>query len=131
MIGILLVSHGDMCLGVKNSCEMIAGEQRNLHCVSLTLEGVDTFREELEKKLQKMEKEFEDVVIVADIPNATPFNECFRYILKNESSAQLISGMNLPMVIELSIASTESSDLGSLVEQALDSGKMSITKLEH
>lgn len=48
MKGLLLVTHSNMCQGIKESCEMIVGNQNNMKTVSLKEEGVEIFKNELE-----------------------------------------------------------------------------------
>lgn len=44
MKGLLLVTHSNMCQGIKESCEMIVGNQNNMKTVSLKEEGVEIFQ---------------------------------------------------------------------------------------
>lgn len=130
MLGIVLVSHSELCVGMKKSCEMIVGEQPHIATISLGDEGVEEFREKLQHCLSSMEKTYSDIIMVSDIPNATPYNECYRYILANQSKAMLLSGMNLIMVIELAIIREHCTDSTKLADQSLESAKMGIQKLE-
>ena len=78
----------------------------------------------------KFEKEYKEVIIVTDIPNATPYNECCRYILSHKDSHLcLISGMNLAMVIELGMMSSLDMEMKQLVDQVIETGKISICSL--
>ncbi len=130
MKAILLVTHSTMCQGVKESCEMIIGEKENIYTCSLTEEGVDIFRNQLADVIEKLIKEYESVIIVTDIPNATPYNECYRYYLGHkDSNISLISGMNLAMVIELAILSSLGMDTNQMVEQIIETRKTSICYL--
>ncbi len=130
MKAILLVTHSTMCEGVKASCEMIIGQKENLYTCALTEEGVDNFRVHLAAIIEKLEKEYKEVIIVTDIPNATPYNECYRYILSHKDSHLcLISGMNLAMVIELGMMSSLDMEMKQLVDQVIETGKISICSL--
>lgn len=70
MKGILLVTHGTLCKGIYESCQMIVGEKENIDTLSLGEEGVELFRKQLETKLSQMEKTYDEMIIVTDIPNA-------------------------------------------------------------
>ena len=122
MKGILLVTHGSLCQGIYESCEMIIGEKENIYTLSLDEEGVELFRQ--------IEAIYDDIIIVTDIPNATPYNECCRYILSHQSSAKLLSGMNLAMVIELAIFASTDIQNEELCLQVLESARQSLTKFE-
>ncbi len=129
MKGILLVTHSSMCEGVKASCEMIVGPKNNIETASLQEEGVDLFREELTKKLDTMRERYDDVIVVTDIPNATPYNECLRYSLSHGRRLKIVSGMNLAMVIELAMDDLAEAEAGALVDQVIETGKNSIVKV--
>ena len=123
MKGILLVTHGFLCQGIYESCEMIIGEKENIYTLSLDEEGVELFRHKLEERLSQIEAIYDDIIIVTDIPNATPYNECCRYILSHQSSAKLLSGMNLAMVIELAIFASTDIQNEELCLQVLESAR--------
>lgn len=127
MKGVLLVTHSTMCEGVKESCEMIIGERMNIETLSLQEEGVEIFREKLVDKIDHMRKLYDDLIVVTDIPNATPYNECLRYSLSHERCLKIISGMNLAMIIELAIYSITDIDTDDLIKQIIETGKNSIT----
>ncbi|WP_249028782.1 PTS sugar transporter subunit IIA [Tannockella kyphosi] len=129
MRGILLVSHSTMCVGVKDSLEMIMGPQEVVDTISLGEDGVESFRAALEDKISKMNETFDEIIIVTDIPNATPYNECFRYIRKHEVDYAVVAGMNLAMVIELAIFSQTDMSTEDLVNQAMETGKTAVKKL--
>lgn len=131
MLGIILISHGEMCEGVRKSSEMIVGANEDLYSLSLTEEGVEAFRDNLTRLFTKLEKSYDQLIVVTDIPNATPYNETYRYILENKSKVILLSGMNLPMIIELLLMSENTTDYNKLVDQVLESGKFSIQRLEN
>ena len=130
MKGILLVTHVSLCQGIYESCEMIIGEKENIYTLSLDEEGVELFRHKLEERLSQIEAIYDDIIIVTDIPNATPYNECCRYILSHQSSAKLLSGMNLAMVIELAIFASTDIQNEELCLQVLESARQSLTKFE-
>ncbi len=130
MKGILLVSHSTICYGAKESCEMIVGKQENIETMSLTEEGVEIFREKLENLLENMFTKYLEVIILTDIPNATPFNECYRYKLSHkERNITILSGMNLAMLIELAMFSSLDMDTEDMAAQVVETGKNSILKL--
>ena len=128
MKGILLVSHSSMCTGVKESCEMIVGEQENMKAVSLREEGVDIFREELTSRLDSMREKYEEVIVVTNIPNATPYNECLRYSLSHGRCLKLVSGMNLAMVLELAMDRLTEAEVNQLLDQIVEAGRSSILR---
>lgn len=95
---LILISHGSMAEGVKASAELIMGEQEHVHAVCLLpSEGPDDFKKKFEEQISGMN--VEDITVFADLMGGTPANVVSRLIM-NGQSIHLISGMNLPLVIE-------------------------------
>lgn len=102
---------------------MIAGENKNIFAISLTDAGIQDFSERFNKQL--VEFESEEVLILTDIKGGTPYNEAYKYYLLNEARVRIISGMNLPMLIELGLNLT-SGKLSDLSELAVEVGRSGI-----
>ncbi|WEV51457.1 PTS sugar transporter subunit IIA [Lactobacillus sp. ESL0731] len=95
---LVLISHGTMAEGLKASAELIMGEQEHLHTVCLLPdEGPEDFKKKFTAKIAGMN--LEDVTVFADLMGGTPANVVSQMIMGGQS-IQLISGMNLPLVIE-------------------------------
>lgn len=128
LIGILITSHGKMCEGILDSMKMIAGDNSNIFV--LKFQEDNDYVNELHKQLDKMNDEYkyDGILIFTDIRSGTPFNESYKYIHENKkTNIKIITGMNLPMLIEVSLALEFENDLNKLVSLALESGKDSIT----
>ena len=98
MKGILLVSHGGLAKGMKDSIEMINGYQENLRYVGIEPnEGGEQF----EKKMIKEEEalgEVDKILIFCDLLGGTPCNIAMKNYYQDEKYI-VISGMNSPMVL--------------------------------
>lgn len=95
---LILISHGKMAEGVKASAELIMGEQEHVHTVCLLpSEGPDDFKKKFEEQISGMN--IEDITVFADLMGGTPANVVSRLIMGGQK-IHLISGMNLPLVIE-------------------------------
>lgn len=122
---ILLTSHGSFCSGLLESYEMIAGYSSKIEKVSLTDEGIGNYRQQLNEMLNRMTKK-DDVLIFCDMKGGTPFNESLNFYLKNEEKVRLVSGMNLPMLIETGMMLDNCKSIDELVSIAVTAGKNSI-----
>lgn len=116
----ILISHGPLADGVLGSAEMILGPQDNVKTLSVvndtTLEGMT----------QKIETAYEesgraDTMILCDILGGTPSNASMRFIV-GKSNVRIITGLNLPMVIEMFMAT------GKSLDELVEIGKRSYTK---
>lgn len=98
MKAIVFVGHGEFPAAMKNSAEMIAGENDHLYSVSLVPEdGKEEFVQKLRLVDQLLET-YETILIFADLLGGSPCNAAIETYVENEK-VQLISGMNLPMVL--------------------------------
>ncbi len=102
MIGILLVSHGKMAEGIKDSVCMIVGDTDQFDTLSL-IPGQDVA--ELSSQILNKSKALdsgEGVLIFVDLFGASPYNASMRCLPEWKALNQqvrVVTGMSLPMVI--------------------------------
>lgn len=117
---LVLVSHGKLCEGMKDSAEMIMGPQESMHTVSLLPEdGPEDFL----ARFQAVVAPLEDYVVFADLLGGTPCNVLSRLIMEGQD-IELYAGMNLPMLIEYLNAS-----LTGLDERYVAKGQAGVVKV--
>jgi len=104
MLGIVLISHGGMADGMLNSASMFFGETglQNVATVSLLpSEGPEDFDVKLTDAINKVETG-DGVVILCDLLMGTPCNRSIYKIQEiGGEKLQVITGMNLPILVEL------------------------------
>lgn len=99
MIGIILASHGEFANGIRQSGEMIFGEQEKLEtAVLLPSMGPDDLRAELEEKIKKLD--CQEILFLVDLWGGTPFNQVSALMDGHEENWAVLTGLNLPMLIE-------------------------------
>ena len=124
MATVILVSHGGMAKGMVESTTMLIGDQPDLDFITFEPgEGPDDLTAKVEKRL-KEELEKGDVIIMTDIPNGTPFN-CVSRLMEHYKFRHL-TGMNLPMVIDVVSQRGEDADADALCEGTLEPSKDAI-----
>ena len=100
MVGIILASHGDFAKGILQSGEMIFGTQPNVKAVTLQpSEGPDDIRAKMEEAITTFENP-EQVLFMVDLWSGTPFNQTSGLINGHEDTWAVVTGLNLPMLIE-------------------------------
>lgn len=129
MLGIILVSHGTMAQGMKESCEMITGKQEKVRALALTEEGIVPFERELSLLINKMKDDYEDILILADLVNATPFLQAYR-LISTEQNIKLVSGMNLPTLLAFVLAPENYDDFETLVRETVNEQVHSVVLFE-
>jgi len=124
MIGIIIVSHGNLALELKSAMEHILGVQQNIEILSLfPNDDLDKKKDELEKLINEFDPN-KGIIILTDMFGGTPSNLAISF-LKNKK-IEVISGANLPMLVKL-IGLRENDDLKKIAEQAKDSAQRYIS----
>lgn len=100
MVGIVLASHGGFADGIFQSGEMIFGQQENVaHVILKPDEGPDDIRQKLSDAVATFDDQ-EQVLFLVDLWGGTPFNQVSNLFDEHKDTWAVVSGMNLPMVIE-------------------------------
>jgi mannose PTS system EIIA component len=102
MTTVCLVSHGNLCLELINSYEMISGKNQLLKAIPLDDSGAKAFSKRLEIEITELLKKG-SVLILADLKGGTPFNESMKLLLQYPDDIELVSGVNLPMLLEIGL----------------------------
>lgn len=99
MVGIILASHGHFAEGIKESAQMIFGEQEQFEsAILLPSMGPDDLRSDLEAAIKKVD--CDQILFLVDLWGGTPFNQTSNLLEGHEDKWAIVAGMNLPMVIE-------------------------------
>lgn len=100
MVGIILASHGKFAEGILQSGSMIFGEQENVQAVTLMpSEGPDDLKEKLKQAIATFDNT-EEVLFLVDLWGGTPFNQANSLFEEHKDTWAIVSGLNLPMLIE-------------------------------
>lgn len=122
-MNVLLVSHLGVASGMEKAIKMITGEQEGLHVIELTEAGIQEFTTELQSYLEEWKRLKKPLLILADLKGGTPYNQAIALVhqLGLEEFVSVVSGVNLPIVIEALFTDGESftaAHLDSLVDSA-------------
>ena len=101
MIGILLISHGNFSVGIKNSAEMFFSNSIDAFDAIVYNENIslEQFDELLKNKIQEL-NDGSGIVILGDLAGGTPIN---RSISLLNDDVYLIAGFNFNLLIDLLI----------------------------
>jgi mannose/fructose/sorbose-specific phosphotransferase system IIA component len=126
MIGIVVVSHGKMADGVKDSVELIFGEPEQFATSSLVAgQDFEDFKNDVEAKIKAVDTG-QGVLAFVDLFGASPYNAAMKLypaFKEVESEVRVVTGLNLPMIIEtLGMRAVEKS-VESLAKQAVTAGR--------
>ena len=119
LVKILLTSHGHLAQGIASGFEFIAGKSDQIMILALDEKGIGSYRDRLQKLL---DGETEPVLILADLKGGTPYNESFKYYLAHTERIRVVSGLNLPMLLELVPQLSDNTTLDEAVQTVLQAG---------
>ena len=99
MLGIVLVAHNDLAEAMKSVAEHVAGPLNDVLCVSVRAnDDIEEKRNEIASKIGQVDKG-KGVVLLTDMFGGTPSNLAIS--LMQEGRIEVISGMNIPMLVKL------------------------------
>ncbi|WP_125702364.1 mannose/fructose/sorbose PTS transporter subunit IIA [Lacticaseibacillus daqingensis] len=134
MVGIILASHGQFAAGIKQSGQMIFGEQEKVEVVTfMPNEGPDDLKAHLEEAIAKFDPE-DEVLFLVDLWGGSPFNQANGLFEAHKDKWAIVTGLNLPMLIEAygsRLSMTSAHDIAAhLVEAGRDGVKIKPEALE-
>lgn len=125
--GLILCSHGPMAIGLLQSVEMLAGESANTAAFSLEPgDDVDLFRQTIVKQLDAYP---EGTVVFVDLFGGTPCNQLLRYVQESEKPVEIVTGMNLPMILN-AVLSRNANQGNALSIDSVSNGQQGISRVD-
>src|SRR5439155_18446325 len=110
VIGVVVVTHGQLATELVNSAEMIVGDLPQFAAVSIGWhDDVNDAREDIVQAIERVRGD-EGVLLLTDMFGGTPSNIGMTFLEKDR--LEVITGVNLPMVIKLANLRRSSALLG-------------------
>ena len=120
MVAVIVAAHGHLAEGLIASSAMIAGPQEDL--VAVTFESSEGPDDLLAKYAAAVEKSPSDqYLVLVDLLGGSPYNAAARFAAERED-ADVVTGVNLPMLIEVLGRRLPGGTLPELVETARTAG---------
>jgi mannose PTS system EIIA component len=101
VVGVVVVTHGQLAAELLNAAEMIVGDLPRFTAVSIGWhDDTDDARQEIAEAVTKVRQgqEGQSVLIVTDMFGGTPSNLAMTFLGQD---VEVITGVNLPMLIKL------------------------------
>lgn len=125
--GIVIMSHGPLAVGLVKTSKMFFSEAENIAAFSLeTGDDVDDFRKEFAKTFDKFPV---GSVVMVDIFGGSPCNQALRYAQENNKTFELITGVNLPMLLD-AVGSREGMRGKTFSENVVNNSKSGISRVD-
>jgi PTS system mannose-specific IIA component len=123
MIGVVVVTHGQLATELVNAAEAIVGDIPQFAAVSIGWhDDVEDAREEIRVAIQRVQGP-EGVLLLTDMFGGTPANLGLTFF--EPDKVEVITGVNLPMLIKLASVRA-SQDLLAAAREMRDTGRNAI-----
>ncbi len=123
MIGIVIVTHGDLGAELLRTAQEIVGKLPRVESVSIQAsEQIEKARKKIEAVLQRV-NDGGGVLILTDLFGGTPSNLVLSYL--EEGKLEVVTGVNLPMLMKLP-ALREERDVRALADKLAKYGQRNI-----
>lgn len=125
MIGIIIVTHGNLGRTLIETLELILGrKQDRLMSISIDIQqDPDNLRKKIKKGIQQVRAD-NGVIILTDMFGGTPSNLSYSFL--EEGQVEVISGVNLPILMK-AVNSREKMTMDQLTAGLVAHGKRSIS----
>lgn len=129
MVGILIVTHGNLGLELLKSAELIVGKQNNTLALGLFHgDNIDDFKKRVMKYIKNLD-EGEGVLAFTDLYGGSPSNVIAMNLREIQSiKFECITGVNLPMILE-ALTMRGSYELGLIKKHCMKIGHQGIKDL--
>jgi mannose/fructose-specific phosphotransferase system component IIA len=125
MVRGIIIGHSSFAQAMFETAERIVGEQQHVAVISNTGYSGDALNERIAEVLD--EDRAQDTLIFLDLPGGSCTISCYK-LLKKDESLNIISGVNLPMLIEFFLL-REKHTAEELVPILMKKGKDNIIQL--
>lgn len=123
MIGVLVITHGNLGGELINAAEMITGKMDGILHVSVSAtKGLEELKKEIIAGIKKVDVG-KGVLILTDLFGGTPSNISLSFL--KEGKIEVVTGVNLPMLMKISDNRSEKS-LADFAATIRDYGKKNI-----
>ncbi len=129
MVGMVLVTHGDVAACMLNSAAMIIGDLKGIQGVGFQeKDSVEDLMERIRSAVDEVDTG-EGALILVDLFGGTPFNASARMLSDAPAGKfEVITGMNLPMLLE-AVTQRSGKDVEGLAAIAEEAGKSGVRLL--
>jgi PTS system mannose-specific IIA component len=126
MIGIVIVTHGQLGDALIEAAEFIIGNRPEaIESISINLsENAEKLRAKIAQGIKKVEGQ-EGILILTDMFGGTPSNLSYSFL--EEGHIEVLSGVNLPTLIQAASLRDKNMKLGELAANLEVFGKKSIS----
>ena len=123
MVGVLVVTHGNLAVELVRAARRIVGERDELQALAIDWDDeVAAAGKAIGEAVRKMDQG-QGVLLLTDMFGGTPTNICLSFL--KEGDVEIITGVNLPMLIKF-CSLHEREDLEAVAKHVQEQGRKSV-----
>ena len=124
MIGMIIITHGNLALELRAAMEHVIGLQKNTEIISINPDDdLETKKEDIAKSIKKVDNN-SGIIILTDMFGGTPSNLAITFLIPEK--IEIISGVNLPMLVKI-VELRDSKNLLEVIGAGKDAGQKYIS----
>ncbi len=130
-IAIMIATHGVAAEQLLKTTEMLIGEQDNVATIDFVPgENAETIMTKYQEKLSTTLSHCDEVLFLVDTWGGSPFNAANR-VADGKPNMDIVTGVNVPMLVEAFMARDDGPTLPELVAIALETGRTGVRALRY
>ncbi|MDD2165379.1 PTS mannose transporter subunit IIAB [Glaesserella parasuis] len=130
-IAIIIATHGVAAEQLLKTTEMLIGEQSDVATIDFVPgENAETIMGKYQEKLANELAHCDQVLFLVDTWGGSPFNAANR-VSEGKDNMDIVTGVNVPMLVETFMARDDGPSLAELVEVALETGRLGVRALRY
>jgi len=115
----LIATHGRLAGGVKSSLDLITGAMDNIFLIEAYVDENRSIEDDIKAVVDQV-GDNDELIVFSDIMGGSVTNQILQYAL--QSNVHVVSGFNLPLVIEIVLADTDT-PAEEIIAEAMENAK--------
>lgn len=115
----LIATHGTLAGGIKSSLDIITGAMDNVFLIEAYVNENRSLEDDIKAVLEQV-GDNDELIVFSDILGGSVTNQVLQYALK--VNVHVVSGFNLPLVIEIVLADTDT-PAEEVIAEAIENAK--------
>lgn len=125
MVGVLILTHGNLARELLASARKIAGDLESFEALALSwTDGIEKAQEKVAEALARLDAAEAGILILTDIFGGTPSNIAMAF--RDPGRVEVVSGVNLPMVVRLGCLRNDGMPVEEIATWIREKGQSSI-----
>ncbi len=123
MVGVVVATHGQLAEELIRTAERVCGTLEACRAVSVEATGMEDARAHLAEAIRQVDAG-DGVLVLTDMFGGSPANLALTFL---EDRLEVVTGVNLPMLVKLSTCRTEGATLRDTAQLLAAYGQKNIT----